>query len=390
MKKYLIPIICFAFILVLFFTQYVFSAPVSNIFRSLIPESDNSYFVGTSSPKLYWANVYTRILTVSDGTATTTLSAGDVLATFAYPFTGVNSFLNATTSGLRMASSSVLGSFNAGTITATSGTSYIQALSIGTTLNVTGTSTLAGLSAGFGTFSENLVASKLLNVTGVATFAASIIASGGMTLTCTDCITDTNVSDTLTASDLVAGSSVVSNTEVDNDLTISGGVIDNSIIGGTTAAAGTFTNLTITASSTINRLWVGLNGATTTSLAVTGRMSYPVASTTGATAITINANNGKHQRIILEGNSTIIMNSTSSSPTDGTVVILHIHQDSTGSRTVEFSSKRHFWTDGNGATTSINQTANSCTNVGFIYHSRFTMWEGMASTTRSTCPREAQ
>ena len=256
MKKYLIPIICFSAILVFFLTQYVISAPVANVFRSLLPEEDNKFFIGTTSPKTYWANIYTRGLTVSNGTATTTINAGDVISTFAYPFNGLSPTLNSTSTILSftngLASTSVLGSFNTGTLTATSGTSFINALSVGSTLGVTGTSTLAGLSAGFGTFSENLVASKLLNVTGVATFAAGITASGGMTLTCTSCITDTNVSDTLTASDLIAGSSVVANAEVDDDLTISGGTVNNSVIGATTAVAGTFTNLVSTASTTFS------------------------------------------------------------------------------------------------------------------------------------------
>jgi len=44
---------------------------------------------------------------------------------------------------------------------------------------------------------------------------------------CTDCIIDSMVSNTLTASDLVAGSSVVADVEVDNDLTISeSGAVD--------------------------------------------------------------------------------------------------------------------------------------------------------------------
>jgi len=42
----------------------------------------------------------------------------------------------------------------------------------------------------------------------------------------------------------------IANAYVDNDLTISGGTVDNTVIGGTTAAAGTFTNLT--ASGTVS------------------------------------------------------------------------------------------------------------------------------------------
>ena len=52
------------------------------------------------------------------------------------------------------------------------------------------------------------------------------------------------------ASDLVAVVAVVNDTEVDNNITIDGGTVDNTVIGGGTAAAGTFTNLT--ASGTVN------------------------------------------------------------------------------------------------------------------------------------------
>src|SRR3990167_5463617 len=52
------------------------AAPLSQIFRSLISETDNTYYIGTSSPTNYWANIYTRGLTVSDATATTTIGFG--------------------------------------------------------------------------------------------------------------------------------------------------------------------------------------------------------------------------------------------------------------------------------------------------------------------------
>ena len=60
-------------------------------------------------------------------------------AAFGYPFTVLSSTLNSTstilsfTSGL--ASTSVLGSFNTGTLTATSGTSYLQTLSLGSAVS---------------------------------------------------------------------------------------------------------------------------------------------------------------------------------------------------------------------------------------------------------------
>lgn len=52
-------------------------APVANIMRSLVPEIDNRYYLGTTSPKRYWANTFTNVLTITNGTATTTINAGD-------------------------------------------------------------------------------------------------------------------------------------------------------------------------------------------------------------------------------------------------------------------------------------------------------------------------
>jgi hypothetical protein len=59
-------------------------------------------------------------------------------------------------------------------------------------------------------------------------------------------VTDAMVSDTLTASDLVAGSSVVADSEVDNNLTISAGTINNTTVGATVANTGAFTTLSST------------------------------------------------------------------------------------------------------------------------------------------------
>ena len=79
-----------------------------------------------------------------------------------------------------------------------------------------GTTTPATLLSAQGT---GYVSSSLF-VGGVLTSTSTAVLSGGLTLTCTSCITDTNVSDTLTASNLVAGSSVVANAEVDDDITL--------------------------------------------------------------------------------------------------------------------------------------------------------------------------
>lgn len=80
---------------------------------------------------------------------------------------------------------------------------------------------------------------------GGLTLAGPLTANGSVSFPANS-ITDAMVSNTLTASDLVAGSSVVSNAEVDDNLTINGGTINNTIIGASTPAAGTFSSLMAT------------------------------------------------------------------------------------------------------------------------------------------------
>jgi len=102
-------------------------------------------------------------------------------------------------------------------------------------------------------------------------------------LNCTNCINDAAVSNVLTASDLVSGSSVVSDGEVDNDLTLTGGSMDletttfSNLMG--------FTNLTICADNEIMKIdtdtWVceadaeGAGGTdTNASTACSGTTTY--------------------------------------------------------------------------------------------------------------------
>ncbi len=126
--------------------------------------------------------------------------------------------------------SSASNSITAGTLTATGGT--INGTSVGATTTSTGAFTT-------------------LSASGASTL------SGGLTLTCTACITDANVVDALT---------------------ISGGTINNTTIGATTASTGAFT--TISASGQI------------TSTVSTGSAPFVVASTTNVANLNASSLNG--------------------------------------------------------------------------------------------------
>jgi len=126
-----------------------------------------------------------------------------------------------------------------------------------TTYNATSTK------AGDFTFSDNLVVSGNATTTDL-TFTGNgwfgTILSGTWNGTA---LTDTYISDTLTCSDLVSGSSVVSDGEVDNDLTISGGTINNSSIGATTPSTGSFTTASSTSYSVNDLFTVNSSGNAT-------------------------------------------------------------------------------------------------------------------------------
>ena len=232
-----------------------------------------------------------------------------------------------------------------------------------------------------------------LTVTGTATFPASSINTLALTDGGTIGFTwvDAEVSDTLTASDLVAGSSVVSNAEVDNDLTISGGVIDGTIIGGTTAAAGTFTNLTATASSTISRLWVSAS-ATTSQFAVLDNLNFGIASTTWAATQTLRPrdcglNSCRFQKFVLQANLDVILNSTSSGPLTGDLLDATFIQGGAGTYTLNFATNNIVWQAGNHATPTAPTGVGSCLRVLFQFWGG-ARWVATATSTGivSQCP----
>src|SRR3990167_4609956 len=186
----------------------------SNISGSLTITGD----LGTSGNRVdngYFTNLDTSTITISSSVSGDLTVGGDIYANG--------------------------GDFNLGTGLATttltvSSTAFAIAANATTTLGTTGFNIGSGQfvvqqtsgNVGIGTTSpSNLLSvhgngyiSSGLFIGGTLTATSSAVLSGGLTLTCTSCLTDTNVSDTLTASDLVAGSSVVANAEVDDDITL--------------------------------------------------------------------------------------------------------------------------------------------------------------------------
>ena len=198
----------------------ILAAPASTILRNIQPESSGIYEIGSSTPASLWLRIYT----VNASTSNLTVS-----------------LLNSANCDVK---ASVNGVFSCGT-DAGGGLEYNPFVA-------------AGFIATSTTASSTFLNISMLNATSTNATSTSLyisgdaVLAGGLTLTCTSCITNTNISDTLTASDLVSGSSVVSNAEVDNDLTISGGTIDNTPIGASTANTAVFTLSTTSHATTTN------------------------------------------------------------------------------------------------------------------------------------------
>ena len=110
-----------------------------------------------------------------------------------------------------------------------------------------------------------------------------------------------------------------------------------------------------------------------------GNVAPRIGSTTYANPITIDWATGATQRIILEGNTNIIINSTSSHPLDGGRYILKACQDTTGSRTATFVTPALRW-DTTLGTSSVNATANVCTSFGLFYDGRSTLYSVLATS----------
>lgn len=123
------------------------------------------------------------------------------------------------------------------------------------------------------------------------------------------------------------------------------------------------------ASTSCSALWGGCIGTST----VMGNAQFNIliASSTANTAtVVVNWDNGNQFRHILQQNTLIVLNSTSSNPRDGAKYILDLCQDGTGSRTVTFGSAAHLvWLTPEG-TTTVKSTANTMTSIGMTYDGR--------------------
>ena len=143
-----------------------------------------------------------------------------------------------------------------------------------------------------------------------------------------------------------------------------------------------FANLAVNASSTMQSLWVGIGGATTTSFGVLGSFHTRIASTTGATVHTIDWSAGSQQRILLQANSSqIVINSTSSNPQDGGRYILDVCQGDAAFTGTAFAGSGAQFAWKRNATTVITTTVNTCTKIGFNYSSLRSLYDVPGSST---------
>lgn len=322
-----------------------------------------------------------------------------------------------------LSTTTVRGALNTGTLTATSGTSYINALSLGTKLANTelanssitisgsggitatncgpvslgGTCTLTGSGGYPFTPTVNLALTMSATTSNIECLGCGFYASSTSILSTTTVRGSLNVG-TLTAT---SGTSYLNALTLGTDLAVAQGGTGLSTFGGVntilyTTAADTLsseaaftynpsTNLFIAdngqlSSSTIANLWVN-SSATTSKLDVRGSFATTIASSSaGASSpYTVDWSTGSIQRYILNANSFIAINATSSNPQDGGRYTLKVCQDSTGSRTLTFSTPTQLrWWRG---TTTIDSTANTCTLIGMIYDGLKQRYNVVASST---------
>lgn len=275
--------------------------PISSVFAlatttssiTILPLQTSKYYLGTTSPStLSWKGVITDQLCLTADTCRTTWPTGGSgggsgnIATSTSETSGFWPYwtsTNATPATLGATSSPFFTTFGFGLATGTSATTTNHFSTTSSSTNL-----FAQLIKGAGLTTCNGSTSGLswaVGIFGCATItpAASSI-TGGAALTKVD---DTNVTLTLggspstsllSATSLTLGwTGTLADSRVADNLTISGGTVDNSVIGGTTPAAGNFTTLLATSSTTLQN-FTGLNSTTTN--ATTTTLSTGTASTT--------------------------------------------------------------------------------------------------------------
>jgi len=139
----------FGTLLIVLFSVVAYAAPVSNVLGNILPISNGTYDIGSTTPSAEWKNIFTQNITVS-GTCTG------------------------------------CGALSGGTA------GWLTYWTSATVVSATSSPSVTSLTAGYLTATS----------TTASTFAGSITAAGGLTLTCTACLTDTNVADDITLTNI--------------------------------------------------------------------------------------------------------------------------------------------------------------------------------------------
>lgn len=141
-------------------------------------------------------------------------------------------------------------------------------------------------------------------------------------------------------------------------------------LGGTITTAGNGTSGVFGIGTASPSATQGLTLATSTLVSAAQFAMAISSSTANASVINVSFETGNQQRFILQQNSSVVLNSTSSYPRDGGKYILDFCQDGTGSRTLTFITPQFLvWLTPEG-TTTIRATANTMSSIAMTYDGR--------------------
>ena len=151
---------------------------------------------------------------------------------------------------------------NSGTVTLPTGTTTL----VGTgTSDVLTNKTISGASNTLSNIGNSSLSNSSVSFGGVSVSLGSSDATPAFDLSdATGYTGDSNLVTTGTISSGVWQGTAIADAYVANNLTISGGTVDNTVIGGTTAAAGTFTSLNVTGDLTVSGTTTTVNSTTVT------------------------------------------------------------------------------------------------------------------------------